>query len=130
MHSRRTKAQPSQPASLEEALAAAYEDGGFRAVVLASSKGLPIATMPAGYSSDTTAALVAVLRKAGSEAQTQLGLAEVDEVTIRTSDGARLVCREVSLTGQTVILIASVPPGTSYRRVTNRAVSTIRAALS
>jgi predicted regulator of Ras-like GTPase activity (Roadblock/LC7/MglB family) len=129
MSARRTKGKRSQPVSLDEALAAAYAEGGFRAVVLASSKGLPIATVPAEYSSDTTAALIAVLRKAGSEAQKQLGLADVDEVTLRTSDGARLVCREISLDGENLILIASIPPGTSYRRVTSRAVALIRATL-
>ncbi|TET53222.1 MAG: roadblock/LC7 domain-containing protein [Anaerolineales bacterium] len=130
MDNSKSKARPSTSASLQGALTAAYKEGGFRAVVLASTKGLPIATVPAGYSSDTTAALIAVLRKAGSEAQKQLGLADVDEVTIRTSDGARIVCRELTTGEQTVILVASVPPDTSYRRVTNRAVARIRKALS
>jgi predicted regulator of Ras-like GTPase activity (Roadblock/LC7/MglB family) len=116
--------------SLQGALDTAYEEGGFSAVVLASTKGLPIATVPADHRSDTTAALIALLQNASSEAQEHLGLADVDEVTIRTSDGARLVCRQIDLDRETLLLIASVPPGTYYRRVTNRAVSTIKAALS
>jgi predicted regulator of Ras-like GTPase activity (Roadblock/LC7/MglB family) len=128
-HTTQTAGQPDS-ATLEGALAAAYGKGGLDALVLASASGLPIATVPDEYTSDTTAALVAVLQKAGAEAQRQLGLSDVDEVTIRTRDGARLVCRQIDLEHQTLLLIASVPAGTFYRRVTNRAVATIKKALS
>jgi predicted regulator of Ras-like GTPase activity (Roadblock/LC7/MglB family) len=119
-----------EPTSLSDILYAVLEEGRFQAVMLASADGLPIARAPAGYKSDLAAALVAMLRKASGEAQSQLGLAEVDEVTVRSRDRVSLVCRRLDLRTEELILVVTVPPGRRYRRTTNQAIAQIKALLS
>jgi predicted regulator of Ras-like GTPase activity (Roadblock/LC7/MglB family) len=104
--------------------------GQFEAVIVASKDGLLIATEPTDYDSEVTAATVALLRKVSSEAQEQLGMAPLDEVTIRSRDRVRLVCRYLTVGEQGLILVALVPPGRYYRRTTNRAIKQIRQLLS
>jgi len=125
----------------ESILSTMNEAGGFTVSVLTSSEGLPIATVPSSYSSDLAAAMVALLQRASNDAQCQLGMAEVDEVTIRDHDHVRLVCRYFTVghrsvgadapTGRTRLNLATlVPPGCYYRRVTNQAVEQIKQLLS
>jgi predicted regulator of Ras-like GTPase activity (Roadblock/LC7/MglB family) len=99
-------------------------------VILASQDGLLIATEPADYDSEVTAATVALLRKVSSEARGQLRMAALDEVTIRSSDRVRLACRYLTVGEQGLILAALVPPDRYYRRVTNRAIRQIEQLLS
>lgn len=122
--------EKNQPTSLKEILHEMNADGRFEAVILASQDGLLIATEPADYSSEVTAATVALLRKVSSETREQLRMAALDEVTIRSSDRVRLVCRYLTVGEQGLILVALVPPDRYYRRVTNRAIRQIRKLLS
>ena len=119
-----------EPTSLEEILYAMNEAGGFRVSVLTSTEGLPIATVPADYDSDVTAAMVALLQRVGSDAQSQLGMAEMDEMTIYDRDRTRLVCRHITVGRERLILVALVPRGHCYRRATNQAIRQIRQLLS
>ncbi len=116
--------------SLQRILAEAREEGGFQVMVLTSTEGLPIMTVPADYNSDLASAMVALLQKVSNEAQGQLGMSEVDEVTIRDRERTRLVCRRLVVAGDELIVVAIVPPGRPYRRVMNRAVYRIREVLS
>jgi predicted regulator of Ras-like GTPase activity (Roadblock/LC7/MglB family) len=116
--------------SLQEILRQMNADGRFEVVVLASQDGLLIATEPAAYDSEVTAATVALLRRVSSDTREQLGLAALDEVAIRSSDRAHLVCRYLTVGEQGLILVALVPPDRYYRRVTNRAIRQIRELLS
>ena len=111
---------------LEEVLQEMSDQSGFEAVVLASDEGLPLATLPSMYDSDTTAAMVAMLEGVSREARNQLGLAEVDEVTICDLDRIRLVCRYLNVNGEVLILAVMVPPKAYYRRLTNRAIRRIK----
>jgi len=120
----------TEPTSLRAILYELNEAGEFKAVVLASADGLPIAIASTDYDSDVMAAVVAMLRKVSFEAQQQLGMAEMDEVTIRSRDRVHLVCRHIVAGGQNLILIVIVPPDHYYRRVTNRAIRQIRQLLS
>jgi predicted regulator of Ras-like GTPase activity (Roadblock/LC7/MglB family) len=120
----------AQPTSLREILHEMNEGRRFKVVILASQDGLLIATEPADYSSEVTAATVALLRKVSSETREQMGMAVLDEVTIRCSDRVRLVCRYFTVGEQGLILVALVPPDRYYRRVTNRAIRQIRRLLS
>ena len=120
----------TKPPSLKEILYAMNEAGGFRLSVLTSNEGLPIATAPVDYNSDLAAAMVALLQRVSNDAQSQLEMSELDEVTIRDSDRTRLVCRYLTVRRQSLILAAMVPPGSPYRRVTNRAAKQIRELLS
>jgi predicted regulator of Ras-like GTPase activity (Roadblock/LC7/MglB family) len=120
----------SEAALLAGILRTMHQAGQFQAVVLASADGLPIATTPAGYDSDVAAALVAMLRKVSGEAQSQLGLAEIDEVTVRSRDRVSLVCRRLDVGTEELILVVIVPPGRYYRRVTNQAIAKIKRLLA
>jgi predicted regulator of Ras-like GTPase activity (Roadblock/LC7/MglB family) len=123
------QSKAAEPASLQDILHELNESGEFEAVVLASADGLLIATVPTDYDSEVTAALVALLRKVSSEAQQQLGMAAVDEVTVRSRDHVRLACRHLDVGNEGLILVVVVPPGRYYRRVTNRAIRQIRRLL-
>ncbi|MCK4473317.1 MAG: roadblock/LC7 domain-containing protein [Anaerolineae bacterium] len=120
----------TEPTSLKEILHEMNEAGRFQVSVLTSTEGLPIATVPAGYNSDLTAAMVAMLQRASNDAQSHLGMAEVDEMTIRDRDRSRLVCRYIVVGGEELILATIVPSGHPYRRVTNRAIKQIEQLLS
>ena len=119
----------SQPNSLKGILHAMHEVGQFEAVFLASQDGLLIATEPADYDPDVTAATVALLRKVSSSTRMQLGMAELDEVTIRSRDHIRLVCRYLTVGEQGLILVVIVPPRRYYRRVTGKAIRQIERLL-
>lgn len=103
--------------------------GGFQVSVLSSMEGLPIATVPASYSSDLLAAMVALLQKVSNDAQGQLGMAQVDEMIICDHDRVRLVCRYLTIGGEKLILAALVPPNRPYRQATNRAIRRIEELL-
>jgi len=120
----------TEPTPLDQILYTLNDAGQFKASVLAATDGLSIATVHSGYNSDTTAAMVALLQKVAREAQGELGMAKVDEVTIRDRDCTRLVCRYLSVEGEGLILAVVVPSGHPYRHVTNRAIRQIRQLLS
>jgi predicted regulator of Ras-like GTPase activity (Roadblock/LC7/MglB family) len=125
-------AQPpsaGKPATLRDIMRAMYETGSFQAAILASYDGLPIATEPPDFDPQVAAATVAMLRKVGSDTQQQLGMAELDEATIRSRDGVRLASRCLTAGGQKMILIAIVLPGRYYRRVTSRTIRRIKQLL-
>lgn len=104
--------------------------GDFEISVLTSDEGLPIATAPPDHDSELAAAMVALLQKVSNDAQSQIGMALVDEVTIRDQNRFRLVCRRIVVGQEELILSAIVPPDHYYRRVTNRAIKRIRQLLS
>jgi predicted regulator of Ras-like GTPase activity (Roadblock/LC7/MglB family) len=114
--------------SFEETLERINTEGGFEASILASSDGLPIATAPSGYDTDTTAAMVALLRTVARETQDQVGMAQLDEVSALAGDRIRLVCRYFRADDEDFILAVVVPPRRCYRRLTNRAIKEITEA--
>ena len=101
-------------------------EGGFIRSVLATSDGFSIASAPTSPDHELASAMIALLQQVSVETQDNLGLALVDEVTIRTEDHSYLVCRTIPAGGQSLSLCAIVPPGRAYRRATNRAVRKIR----
>ncbi|MEA3459286.1 MAG: roadblock/LC7 domain-containing protein [Chloroflexota bacterium] len=117
--------QREGPAVFKEILQSMNDQGDFKASVLAGSDGLPIATVTSAYDTDTTAAMVARLQKVTQEAQEQLGMAEIDEVTIFDDTRLRLVCRHFTVNGERLILAVMVPPYHYWRRLTNQAIQEI-----
>ena len=111
--------------TFSEILKEMNQEGGFERSVLATSEGLPIASCPMQPDHELASAMIAMLQQAGAETQGNLNLAAVDEVTIRTEDRTRLVCRRIQSGGDWICLCALVPAGAYYRRVTNRAVRRI-----
>jgi len=109
--------------TFEETLERINREGKFEASVLATPDGLPIATAPAGYDSDVTAAMVALLKSVAQQTQDHVGMAPLDEVSIRASDHMRLVCRSFRVDGEDFILAVVVPREQRYhRQLTNRAI--------
>ncbi len=116
--------------SLADILNEMHEAGKFQISLLASKEGLPIAAAPPEHDSELAAAIIALLQKVSNDTQSQLGMATVDEVTIRDQDQLRLVCRYFVVREEELILAAIVPPNHYYRRVTNNAIKKIRQVLS
>ncbi|HUS70213.1 MAG TPA: roadblock/LC7 domain-containing protein [Anaerolineae bacterium] len=109
--------------TFEETLERINREGNFEASVLATPDGLPIATAPAGYDSDVTAAMVALLKSVAQQTQDHVGMATLDEVSVRASDHIRLVCRSFQVDGEDFILAVVVPREQRYhRQLTNRAI--------
>ena len=115
--------------TFEEILESVNKEGSFEASMLASSDGLPIATVPSDYDTDIIAAMVALLRNVARETQDHVGLAQLDEVSTRARDSIRLVCRYFSVNDEDLILAVVVPSQQRYyRRLTNRAIREINLA--
>jgi predicted regulator of Ras-like GTPase activity (Roadblock/LC7/MglB family) len=115
--------------SFEQALEKINRTGSFEASVLTSSDGLPIATMPSGYDTDVTAAMVALLGAVAQQTRDQVGMAPLDEVSVRSSDHIRLVCRCFQVDGEDFILAVMIPPEQRYyRQLTNQAIRELRLA--
>ncbi len=115
------------PATFDEALQNMIDRGQLEGAVLASSDGLPIATVPSAYDAETAAAMVALLQSVSNEAHDQLGMSGVDEVTVVGRDRRRLVCRYLQIDGEELILALMVPANRYYRRISNRAIKEIKA---
>lgn len=103
-------------------------EGNFPMAVLADRDGLPIAAVAgAEQNSEKQSALVAMVQRAVTQAQSQLGMAETDEFSLFDAQGTRLVCRPFSAGGQTMILAITVPDKKlPYRRLTTRAIRAIQ----
>ncbi len=115
--------------SFEQTLEKINRAGSFEASVLASSDGLPIATVPSGYDTDVTAAMVALLGSVAQQTRDHVGMAPLDEVSVRASDHIRLVCRCFQMDGEEFILAVVIPREQRYhRRLTNQAIREIRLA--
>ncbi|MCJ7716491.1 MAG: hypothetical protein MUO54_08225 [Anaerolineales bacterium] len=104
-------------------------EGGFIRSVLATSEGLPIAAAPENSDSELAGAMVVLLQQVSADTQDHLGMAPVDEVTIRTEDNNHLVCRTIVSGEDWLSLCALVPANKAYRRATNKAVRKIREVL-
>ncbi len=126
MNDNQYEAAPFEPTPFEEVLQKMNDQGHFRAAVLAGKDGLPIATVSSIYDTDTAAAMVALLQSVSKEAREQLGMAEMDEVTIFDRDRMRLVCRYLIVDGEELILAVIVPPNRYYRRLTTWAMREIQ----
>lgn len=111
--------------TFDEILQEMNSDGGFIRSVLATSDGFSIASAPTNPDHELASAMIALLQQVSVETQDNLGLAPVDEVTIRTKDHGYLVCRIIPSGDECLSLCAVVPPGQAYRRATNRAVRKI-----
>jgi len=114
------------PLTFDEILQEMNTDGGFIRSVLATSDGFSIASAPTSPDHELASAMIALLQQVSAETQDNLGLAPVDEVTIRTEEHSYLVCRTIPAGAENLSLCAIVPPGRAYRRATNRAVRKIR----
>jgi predicted regulator of Ras-like GTPase activity (Roadblock/LC7/MglB family) len=104
------------------------EEGGFKASVLVSSDGFPITSVSSPFDIEMMAAMVTLVGNTIEQARKSIGLDELDEVSMVQADKARLICRHFSVGDEQVILATIAPPHRTYRRLTNRAIKSIRSA--
>jgi predicted regulator of Ras-like GTPase activity (Roadblock/LC7/MglB family) len=120
-------ASKSKQQTLNEILQQVCREGQITAAIVANLEGFPIAAASLAQDAETMAAMVAYLRDTARRAQTQLGLAQLDEVTIRDRDQSLLVCRSFAVNdGDELLLVVMVPRRRAYRRLTNIAIQRIR----
>jgi predicted regulator of Ras-like GTPase activity (Roadblock/LC7/MglB family) len=115
---------------LEEILNTMQQSGGFRAAVLASTEGLPIANVSTEEDGAIAAAMAALLQRVSRETKEELSMGDLDEVMLRTDNQTRLVSRYFDSGDRRLILAVIVPKGCPYRRLTNRAIRDIQVMLS
>ena len=113
---------------LTRLLARMNEEGNFPIAVITDRHGFPLASAAnAEEDPDIQSAVVALIQKTALQAQSQLGMAPTDEISIYDSEGRRLICRPFDVNKHTLILAVLVPDKRqSYRRLTNRIISNIR----
>ncbi|HNR96321.1 MAG: hypothetical protein BWY10_01733 [Chloroflexi bacterium ADurb.Bin180] len=102
--------------------------GSFDAAILATSAGLPIATSPSSLDAQLTAAMVAMLRKVSKDARAELGMDELDEVSLYDRKRSRLACRFFWVDQEELILALLVKEGARYRRLSGHAIRRIQQA--
>lgn len=116
----------TEEASLVRILRQMSEEGHFKAALLVSADGLPVALVASPFDNDTIGAMVAVVKNTIQQAKEHIGLDEIDEVSIVQGDKMRLICRYLVVGGEELILAVIAPPYQTYRRLTNRALREIK----
>ncbi len=120
-------AEMSGSTEIAEQLAVMNAEGSFSISVLTDLAGFPIAWAAQGdQDPDMQAAVVALIQKTARQVRDQLGMAQMDEISVFDAKGQRLVCRPFTANGHELILAVLVPSrDQTYRRLTNRAVRAI-----
>lgn len=115
-----------QEASLPRILREMSEQGRFKASVLVTVDGLPVAVVASPFDNETIAAMVALVKNTIQQAREHIGMDEIDEVSIVQGDKMRLICRYLVIGDEELILSVIAPPHQTYRRLTNRALREIK----
>jgi len=115
-------------AELAKLLTMMNQEGGFPISILTNHQGFPIASAASpDQDPERQSAVVALVQKTALQVRDQLGMAQMDEVSVYDKDGLRLVCRPFETNGYDLILAVLVPnKHTSYRKLTNKTVRLIR----
>jgi predicted regulator of Ras-like GTPase activity (Roadblock/LC7/MglB family) len=119
------KSGAHEQAYLSQVLHGMNEEGHFKASVLVSMEGLPLSAASSPFDTEMLAAMVTLVRNTVEQARENIGLDEVDEVSVVQGDKMRLICRYFSVGEQDVILAVIAPPYQTYRRLTNQAIRRI-----
>jgi predicted regulator of Ras-like GTPase activity (Roadblock/LC7/MglB family) len=120
------KAIVTDQALLGRILVQMNDEGHFKASVLVAAEGLPLSSVTSPFDSETIAAMVALVRNTIQQAREQIGLDEVDEVSVVQGDKMRLICRYFVVGEEELVLAVIAPPYQTYRRLTNRAIRDIK----
>ena len=115
---------------LSEILQEMNEAGGFSIAVLTDRHGFPLASAAGqGNDAETQSAVVALIQKTASQATSQMGIGQTDEITLFDNEGNRLVCRPFDVNGHQLILAVRIDDRhKAYRRLTNQAIRKISQA--
>lgn len=113
---------------LARLLAEMNKRGDFPITVVTDRQGFPIASAAApGQDAELQSAVVALIQKTASQVRQQLGMAQIDEISLHDTEGRQLVCRPFTANEHDMILAVLVPrKRQTYRRLTNKMVRTIR----
>jgi len=117
-----------EQAYLTEVLREMNDEGHFKASVLVSAEGLPVSAVSSPFDTQMIAAMVTLVRNTVEQARENIGLDEVDEVSVVQADKMRLICRYFIAGQEELVLAAIAPPYHTYRRLTNRAIRRVRLA--
>lgn len=129
MTDRRSNAvEMDEQAHLTEVLREMNDEGHFLASVLVSADGLPVSAISSPFDTQQIAAMVTLVRNTIEQARENIGLDEVDEVSVVQADKLRLICRYFVAGQEELVLAAIAPPHRTYRRLTNRAIRRIMLA--
>jgi predicted regulator of Ras-like GTPase activity (Roadblock/LC7/MglB family) len=105
------------------------EEGRFKASVLVNAEGLPLSSVSSPFGVETMAAMVTLVRSTIERARENIGLDEIDEVSVVQADRMRLICRYCWVGDDEELVLAVVaPPFQTYRKLTNRAIREIKRA--
>jgi len=115
-----------EQAYLSQVLHELNEEGNFRASVLVSVEGLPLSAASSPFDTEVLAAMVTLVRNTVEQARENIGLDDVDEVSVVQGNKMRLICRSFSVGEEDVTLAIIAPPYQTYRRLTNQAIRRIR----
>jgi predicted regulator of Ras-like GTPase activity (Roadblock/LC7/MglB family) len=114
-----------EQAYLSQVLHEMNEQGHFKASVLVSMEGLPLSAASSPFDAEMLAAMVTLVKNTVEQARENIGLDELDEVSVVQGDKMRLICRYFSVGEEDVILAVIAPPYQTYRRLTNLAIRRI-----
>ncbi len=106
------------------------QKGSFQVSVLTDREGFPLAWASGnGENPETQAAVVALAQKTAGQVSSHLGMAVMDEISMRDESGSHLVCRPFTINGRELILaVLMVDKRRPYRKLTNQAVRAIQQA--
>ena len=111
-------------------LAAANREGGFPGSIVCTTEGLLIAAS-GGLETEHLAAVTSLFDDICGRAARDLGLRDLDELTIRAPIRGRYVVRPLAFGGRhRAFVVIRVPPSRPWRRVTNALVARIAAILA
>jgi len=106
---------------LERTLRALVQEGQFRAAVVASIDGLPLAMAGQNADQELMAGVAAWLKEFAERTHNSL-----DEIVVRDTQGNRLISRYFNVGNDPLLLAINVPPGQSHRQLTNKAIKEIQ----
>jgi predicted regulator of Ras-like GTPase activity (Roadblock/LC7/MglB family) len=116
------------PVELNKLLDEMNAGAGFPLAVVTNHDGYVIAASgPEGVDAQRQSAVVAKVGETAALASSQLKMGALDEVSIYSLDGSRLICRSVGLPGSDLILSVMISKrGQSYRRATSKVIAQLR----
>ncbi len=121
--------QPTQARSrtrqLIEELNKLHEHG-CQDVLLIDQEGLIVAATSNSLTAQDTAALAAQMVQMADRTSGKVQTGDSDEITIRTSQEMKLVCRSFTMGRQPVALVCTLPYKLRHRRATNKAIRSIQ----
>lgn len=115
------KRRPSRQTALQRTLREMIQEGHFRAAVLASIDGLPLATVGRSADKELMAGVAAWLKEYAERTHVSL-----DEIVARDTQGNCFVSRYFNVGDDPLLLAVKVPPGRPHRRLTNKAIREIQ----